>query len=310
MSASAAGPIVYRTGSSTLQSQFVWFDRSGKALEVASGSENGGGFNSSLLPDGHRLAISLNVGGTAADIWLLDLNRGVRSRFTFDKAFDLTPVWSPDGKRIAFSSNRLGTFDPYVKTVAGPGDEELLETGDAGPPSDWSPDGKFILRARQRDPGNDDIWALPLDGDRKAFPVVETTFNESNGQFSPDGKWIAYQSNESGQLEIYVQPFPGPAQKTRISSDGGVQARWRQDGQELFYLAPDNRLMAVRIRIDSTGVDVGTPVPLFATQVGGTPQGNYSRNYMVSGDGQRFLVDTLKEVTLPITVLLNWKPKP
>ena len=108
-----------------------------------------------------------------------------------------------------------------------------------------------------------------------------------------------------------MQPFPGPAQKTRISSEGGVQARWRQDGQELFYLTPDNRLMAVRIRIDSAvNVDVGTPVPLFATQVGRAPQGNYSRHYMVSQNGQRFLVDTLKEVTLPITVILNWKPKP
>ena len=219
------------------------------------------------------------------------------------------------GKRIAFSSNAV--HSTCMKTVP-VRRRELLEMGEAGPPSDWSPDGRFILRARQRGQvtvatgaGADDIWALPLHGDRKAFPVVETAFNASNGQFSPDGKWIAYQSNESGQLEIYVQPFPGPAQKTRISSAGGVQVRWRQDGQELFYLTPDNRLMAVRIRIDSTGVDVGTPVPLFATQVGdSTPQNNYARNYMVSRDGQRFLVNTLKEVTLPITVLLNWKPKP
>jgi serine/threonine protein kinase len=308
LSASVAGPIAYRTGSPTLQSHFVWFDRSGKTPEVVAGSESAG-FNSALSPDGRRLAISEN-GGAAADIWVLDLNRGVRSRFTFDEAFELTPVWSPDGRRIAFSSNRKGTFDLYVKSADGIGDETLLETGDAGPPSDWSRDGRFILRTRQRSATNDDLWALALDGDRTAFPVVETPFNESNGQFSPDGKWIAYQSNESGLLEIYVQPFPGPAQKTRISSNGGAQVRWRSDGHELFYLAPDNRLMAVAIRIDSKGVDAGTPVPLFATQVGGDWQNNYARNYMVSRDGQRFLVDTLREVTLPITVILNWKPRP
>ena len=157
----------------------------------------------------------------------------------------------------------------------------------------------------------DDIWALPLDGDRKAFPVVETTFHEENGQFSPDGRWIAYQSNESGQLEIYVQPFPGPGPRTRISSEGGVQARWRHDGREIFYLAPDNRLTAVPVRLDSDRVDVGTPMPLFAPGlIGPIPRSPYARHYIVSRDGQRFLVNTRKEVTLPITVILNWKPKP
>jgi Tol biopolymer transport system component len=267
VSASAAGPIVYRTGSSPLQSHFVWFDRSGKPLETIAGSDIGSGFNSALSLDGHRLAISQNAGGGPADIWLLDLNRGVPRKFTFDKLYDLTPVWSPDGKRIAFSSNRIsGNFDLYVKSVDGIRDEELLEKGDAGPPSDWSRDGRFILRARQLGRGNDDIWALRLDGDRKASPVVESPFNEGNGQFSPDGKWIAYQSDESGQKEIYVQPFPGPGQKTVITHGGGVQVRWRDDQRELFYLTHDVRLMAVQIRTDSNGVEVlGKPVPLFRT---------------------------------------------
>ena len=145
----------------------------------------------------------------------------------------------------------------------------------------------------------------------KHFQLFESpSFDETDGQFSPNGKWIAYQSNESGRVEIYVQPFPGPGHKTVISS---VEAsvRWRQDGKELFYLAPDNRLMAVPIRFDATGqsVEVGTPVSLFAPQFGGTPQRNFARHYMVSRDGQRFLMDTLKEVTIPITVVLNWKPK-
>lgn len=152
-----------------------------------------------------------------------------------------------------------------------------------------------------------------MGSNRKAFPVVESpSFDDTNGQFSPDSRWIAYQSNESGRVEIYVQPFPGPGHKTLISSEGGVQARWRHDGKELFYLAPDNRLMAVPIQFDAAGqsVEVGTPVSLFAPHLGGTPQNGFARHYMVSSDGQRFLMDTLKEVTLPITVILNWKPKP
>jgi len=142
--------------------------------------------------------------------------------------------------------------------------------------------------------------------------VVDTKFAESNGQFSPDGKWIAFQSNESGQVEVYVQPFPGPGRRTRITRDGGDQARWRHDGRELFYLTPDDRLMAVPMRLDAERdtVDAGRPQMLFALRVNGVPRHAYGRHYSVSRDGQRFLVDTLKEVTLPITVVLNWKPAP
>jgi dipeptidyl aminopeptidase/acylaminoacyl peptidase len=309
LSVSAAGPIAYRTGPSTNRSQFVWFDRSGTALETVVGSDVGTGFNASLSPDGRRLAMSRNVGGLAADIWLLDLDRHVPSRFTFDEAFDLMPVWSPDSTRIAFSSNRRRaqgpTFDVYEKSVSGVGDERLLVAHDGGDqPTDWSADGRFILYNRETSAGLTDIWALPLDGDRKPFPVVETMFDETNGQFSPNGRWIAYQGNATGQSEIYVQPFPGPGQRTRISSNGGVQVRWRHDGQELFYLAPTGQLMAVSIRLDSA--DVGAPVPLFRPQVGGRWRNALARNYMVSRDG-RFLMETLKEVTIPVTVILNWK---
>jgi eukaryotic-like serine/threonine-protein kinase len=312
VSASASGSIAYRTGSSDLSSQFVWFDRSGRMLESVEAPSESGGLSSSLSPDGRRLAITRNISAAAADIWVLDLNRGVPSRLTFDKAFDLTPVWSPDGRRIAFGSNRRGTFDPYVKLASATEEEELLVSDvEAGPPSDWSQDGRFILYARQRGPDRDDIWALPLEGGRKPFPVVETTFNEENGQFSPDGKWIAYQSDESGSVEIYVQPFPGPGPKIRISGAGGVQARWRSDGKELFYLGPDDRLMAVPILLDRDNVDVGMPMPLFATNLRNNPVAprfHYARHYMVSPDGQRFLVNVAKEVTLPITLILNWKP--
>src|SRR5262249_3929106 len=154
---------------------------------------------------------------------------------------------------------------------------------------------------------------LPMDGDRKPFPVVQTEFEERDGQFSPDGKWIAYQSNESGRFEIYVQPFPGTGTKIQISTNGGGQVRWRRAGKELFYITLDDRLMAVPIGIssDNKTIDAGAPVPLFATHVGGAVQGIYRPQYMLSPDGQRFLMSTVaEEAPSPITVILNWKPKP
>jgi Tol biopolymer transport system component len=311
LSASTAGPIAYRTGPPA-QAQFAWFDRSGARLQSIAGSDTASFFNSSLSPDGRYLAIGRNVGGGAADIWLLDLRRGVPDRFTVDPAFDLAPVWSPDGLRIAYGSNKKGTVDLYVKSTDGTGMEDLLAGDEIGGPSDWSRDGRFILAARESG-AEADIWAVPVKGDRKPFPVVQTKGSvESNGQFSPDGEWIAFQSNESGRLEIYLQPFPGPGRKTRISSDGGVQARWRDDGKELFFLAPDDRLMAVPLTLDSKSatVEIGTPVSLFAARLPALPSTTtHAQHYMVSPDGQRFLVQTAKEVTLPITVILNLKPR-
>ena len=159
-----------------------------------------------------------------------------------------------------------------------------------------------------------DIWALPLNGDRKPFAVVQTAFEEKDAQFSPDGRWIAYQSNETGQFEIYLQQFPGPGGRQRISTAGGAQVRWRRDGRELFYIALDGRLMAVPIRFASNGqaVDAGTPAPLFATHVGGAVSGLDRQQYVVSPDGQRFLMSVVPEDPNPppITVILNWKPRP
>ena len=312
LSASAAGPFVYRTGLSGPQHHFVWFDRSGVPLETIPGSDFGDGYNSSLSPDASRLATSSRVEGTA-DVWLLDVKRGVPTRSTTDPAFDLMPVWSPDGRWIAFTSNRRGSTEwaLYRRATDGTGNDELLVAKELGP-YDWSPDGRFILYGIAGVKGDRDIMALPLEGDRKEVSVVATPFNETNGQFAPDAQWIAFQSNESGRPEIYVQPFRRPGQKVRISTEGGIQARWRGDGKELFYLAPDQRLMAVPIQFDAQRnvVDVGTPEALFTTTLAGIPQDDSGRHYMVSRDGQRFLMDTLREVTIPITVVLHWEPKP
>jgi eukaryotic-like serine/threonine-protein kinase len=315
LSASASGAIVYRTGPSIAPHRFVWYDRSGKPRETLPGSDFGGSSNFSLSPDGTRLAIPSRTDGTS-DIWLLDIKRGVPSRLTSHPEFDLFPVWSPDGRRVAFTSNRRGTgFEPFMKAVDDSVREEALVDGGAPVwvPNDWSPDGQFILATIGRPDTGLDIWALPFDGRRMPLPIAATPFNETSAQFSPPGgRWIAYQSDESGPVEIYAQPFRGPGRKVRISGGGGVQVRWRRDGKELFYLASDNRLMAVPIQLDSSGenLEVGTPMPLFQTRLAGTARTDVERHYTVSADGQRFLMGTPTEVSIPITVVLNWKPQP
>jgi hypothetical protein len=325
LSASAVGSVVYRSGSVAGQRQFIWFDRAGKEIERVGGPDSAAPSDPSLSPDGRRVALHRTVNGNT-DIWLLELGRNVLGRFTFDPAVELRPTWSPDGRRIVFQSNRLphtGStfFDLYQKTVFGTGTEErFLATPQNENVTDWSRDGRFVLY--RTDAGSElktgfDIWAFRTDGDPKPFPVVRTSFEERDGQFSPDGKWIAYQSNESGRVEIYVQPFSDREEKVsgkgQISTNGGAQVRWRPDGKELFYIALDGRLMAVSIRIapDSQSIDADPPVALFPTRVGGPVQGISRQQYMVSPDGRLFLMNTvMEEIASPITVILNWKPKP
>jgi Tol biopolymer transport system component len=318
LSASAAGSIVYRTGSiGGGQRHLTWFDRSGKEI----GNVGEADVNSqapSLSPDGRHVALQRAVGGNS-DIWLFENGRDVPHRFTFDAGIDAQPLWSPDGSRIVFASNRKGVFDLYQKLTTGTGSEELLlATPQSKNVSDWSADGRFLL-FRSIDPKTGpDIWALPLDGNAKQmgnpFPVVQTNFDEKDGQFSPDGKWIAYQSNETGRFEIYVQPFPSHGGKRQMTTNGGAQVRWRRDGKELFYIALDGRLMAVPIQSASNGqtVEAGVPVSLFPTRVaGGAVQGIFRQQYDVSPNGQRFLINTVtEEAAPPITLMLNWKPKP
>ena len=314
VSASMAGPFVYRTGSAGGPRQFVWLDRSGK--EIGKAGDRLSAVSVELSPDGRRVALTQQVNQNF-DVWLLELGRGVLSRFTFDPAQDDFPIWSPDGSRIVFTSNRKGHYDLFQKVAIGAGTEELLlATAPDKVPSDWSPDGRLLLfrtlkNSKTGETG--DIWALPVHGDGRPFPVVQSNFEERDGQFSPDGKWIAYQSDESGQSEIYMQPFPGPGSKLQVSTNGGAQVRWARDGKELFYIAFDARLMAVPLRrvASPETVEPGSPIPLFATNVGGALQGTYPQQYDVSPDGRQFLMNTIaEEAASPVTVVLNWKPRP
>ncbi len=234
------------------------------------------------------------------------------TRFTFDPAVDIAPLWSPDGTRIAFSSLRRGPFNLYVKSASGASAEELLfETPKNTYAQDWSGNGQFLLYSDTDPKTGRDLWALPMSGtDRKPIEVVRTPFEELNGQFSPDARWVAYETNESGRFEIVVQPFPVPTGKWQVSTGGGIQPRWRADGKELYFIAPDGKLMAASITAAGATFSTGTPVPLFP--VGLVPGlGANNQQYAVSRDG-RFLINQRVETstTAPITLLLNWKPEP
>ncbi len=312
-SVSSRGSIAYRTSSTGAGRQFVWFDRSGKGLGQAGDLVRTSLSSPSLSLDGLRVALYRGVNGNV-DIWLLETKRGGFSRLTTDPADDVMPVWSPSGDRIVFSSNRQGVPDLYQKSLVKGGSEELLlSTAEPKYPTDWSADGRLVLFNSQDSKRSGDILALPLDGDGKPFPIVQTSADEQRGQFSPDVRWIAFQSNESGRAEIYVQPFPGPGAKWPISIHGGSQVRWRRDGKELFYVALDGQLMTVSFRVVSNTEtpELGTPVALFAPPLGGAVQhGDYRYQYMVSADGQQFLVAAVtEEANSPIAVILNWKPR-
>jgi serine/threonine protein kinase len=309
LSASAAGPIVYRAGSGGGERQFILFDRLGKEIRKVGDPQNG--LQPMISPDGRRVAITRTVNGNT-DLWFLDIERGVFSRFTSDPEIENQAVWSPDGSRLVFSSNRNGAYDLYVKPATGAGNvETLLATSQLKNAVDWSSDGRYILY-RTIDPKTGyDLWVLPMDGERKPFPVVQTTAVEQDAQFSPDGKWVTYQSNETGRSEIYIQPFASGG-KSRISTNGGGQGRWNRSGKEFFYIALDGRLMAVPVELDAQrqSAEIGTPVPLFATRIGGALLGTLRHQYAVLPDGKQFLMNTVTDDTAtPITIMLNWKPK-
>ena len=298
------GVLAYRTGAGG-DTHLVWLDRAGKQVEevgVAAPYQN-----QALSPDLQRVAV-FKPDGSAGDIWLFDLIRGTTSKFTFDAGIDNAPVWSPDGTRLVFGSNRGGTFDLYLKNSGGVGqDEVLLKSDHAKIPDDWSLDGRFILYRDQDPKTGSDLWALPLTGDRKPQPVLQTPFEEVQGRFSPDVKWIAYVSSESGTPQVYVQSFPASGTKYQISSGGGYQPRWRSDGKELFFISAGWEMMAVEVSTSKDGVfQAGVPRKLFqANPISITAHRN---SWDMTPDGQRFLINSGSTTTAiaPITMVLSW----
>ena len=308
-SASGSGVLSYRAVSGGGQGQLTWFDRTGKRLGTV--GEMAPQVALALSPDGKRAAVSLaDLAGLTNDIWFYEVDRGVSTRLAIDGTNENYPVWSPDGASIAFAANKTGErFAIYRKAANGAGPQELLLSDAANDlrPRSWSPDGKFLLfdnGASTPTPTRRDLWVLPLDGERKAVPVVQEPGAQMSGQFSPNGRWIAYSSDESGRSEVYVVPFPGPGDKVRISSDGGQEPQWRRDGKELFYT---NRttLFAVSVNGEGPKFEVVSEKTLFPSMFAGPPTVN---RYAPSADGQRFLMNVLPESTVvaPITVVVNW----
>jgi serine/threonine protein kinase len=313
-SVSRDGRIAYRADDAGSAKQLVWFDGTGRAMGAASEPVpvTDTQFYAELSPDERRIAISETVQGNM-DLWLLEVGRSGKARLTFDPARDQGPIWSPDEKWIAFSSNRRGLFDLYLmKASSGAGTEELLqETPNNKGPLDWSKDGQFLLYVEIDPKTGRDLWVLPMTGEkRKPRVVVNTPFEERNGQFSPDVHWLAYETNESGVFQIVVQAFPEPSGKWQLSTNGGVQPRWRADGKELYFIAPDGKLMSVPVTASGSSFEAGTPVAHFQTRIAGGGAETFRPQYSVSRDA-RFLINQLVETSMPpITLILNWKRNP
>jgi Tol biopolymer transport system component len=302
-SASVSGLLAYAAGSAEFE--LGWFDRKGN--RIGSLGEPAQFNRLHFSPDRKNLAVNITTGSNT-DIWLYDVARGLRTRFTFDPATELDAVWSPDGRTIVFASDRRGHLDLYRKSANGSGAEEPLFIDNLEKrPTSISPDGKFLLYHTIGDPktGND-LWILPdplgRPGTAKPYSLLQSPSAEQNGQFSPDGHWIAYQSNETGRYEIYVAQFPGPGGKRQVSTAGGALPRWRADGKEIFYIPPDQKLMAAELTIKGGEIQTGEVRPLF----GPLRTGN-GFQYDVSADGQRFLAVTPRQnASEPLTIVQNW----
>ena len=303
-SASQTGVLAYSaaTGGKT---QLTWIERGGKEIGLAGPPANY--IRPSLSPDGKRVAVDGSDLQGNRDIWLLDLASGNPTRFTFDPAQDLFAVWSPDGSRIVFGSDREGPRNLYQRSATGAGKEELLLKSDFNAyPVDWSRDGRYIAYVINDPKTKIDVWLLPLFGDQKPFAFANTEASERGARFSPDGKWIAYVSDESGIPQIYVQSFPASGGKWQISTEGGYHLGWRHDGKELFYVSADRKMMAVEVKGEGASFEAGAPRPLFDLRVP-TFTGSQAQ-FAVTPDGQKFLIANTagENKSEPITVALNW----
>jgi serine/threonine protein kinase/Tol biopolymer transport system component len=267
--------------------QFGWRDRAGN--QVGTAGEVGAFGDIDLSPDGKLFAVTRQDAGPGADIWVTDWQRGVTTRLTLDPADDINPVWSPDGLRVAFTTFRKGNADIFVKNANGVGAEApLLDTPSNEFVEDWSKDGRYLAYKLGQD-AFEDIYALPLFGDKKPIPVVQGPFRKDEPQFSYDGKWIAYTSDESGTFQVYVIEFPGGKERHQVSTTGGGQPRWRRDGKELFYKAPDNGVMAVDITL-GTRIESAVPRRLFYAATSTSSVDPVRHQWSVTPDGQRFLL--------------------
>ena len=302
-SISATGSLAYVSGGvQSAQNKLVWVSRNGAEQPLAAPAH--AYVFPRLSPDGRRVAVAIQEQGS--QLWLYDLSRETLTRFTFAGSTNQNPNWAPDGKRIAFLSNKEGPLNPFWQLADGSGGLERLTTSKyANVPMSWSPDGQVLAFVEITPTTGLDILVLRMS-DRKAQPFLRTPFNEGVPRFSPDGRWLAYISDESGRYEIYVQPYPGPGGKWQISTEGGTEPAWNPNGRELFYRS-GNKMMAVDVTTQPSFA-VGKPRVLFEGPYSPTPL--TTSNYDVSPDGQRFLMlkpsEQAQAAPTQINVVLNW----
>jgi Tol biopolymer transport system component len=311
VSASRTGTIAY-AGTISQNGRLAWMDRVGNPLG-SPGTPEGDYVDFRLSPDETRLAASLVDPKTnTVGIWLRDLTRGSTSRVATEGAVTASALWSPDGTQLMFRSNPKGFIEFYQRSSAGGGNDrpilslEALRAAQINSsalvPTDWSKDGRQIIFSVSAEPG-DDLWLLPLGKEGKAAKFIASPADEMHGNFSPDGRLVAYTLNASGKFEVYVETVPQSDHKWPVSTSGGYEPRWRADGREVYYLAEDRKLMAVSV---GAGPSFGVPKPLFQTRVATGVTANRT-HYVPSHDGQRFLVNmALDAPTSPITVVVNW----
>ena len=317
VSVAATGLVAYRTAVGGRR-QLAWFDRSGTARGVGGVPDGNDLEHPRVSHDGRRVVVTRTVQGNA-DLWLLD---GARtSRVTFDAERDLFPLWSPDGTRIVFRSNRAGAFDLYQKLASGAGMEERLVASDQiKVPTSVSVVSRVLMYYSLDPQTSADLWVMPMAGNRTPAVFLKTPFREVWGAFSPDGRWVAYQSNESGRPEIYVRPFAPPAAagtaagaaggQWQVSTAGGIMPLWRPDGKELYYLNPAGAMMAAHVTVTGSTLEPGAPVVLFPTRIyGGGVDAQHGRQYDVAPDGRFLINSVVDDVSAPITLLQNWNPE-
>jgi Tol biopolymer transport system component len=302
-SASENGVLTYSEAKGNADRQLIWLDRSGKRVGEVPGAGAYG--DQQISPDGKK--VSFTLGSAGSDIWIYDIARGMKTRLTFGSAFgraSAAGIWSPDGRRIAYTGARPGNFGIYQRPSDGSGSEEVIQEGTSAPeyPNDWSPDGKVLAFYESRQ-GIWEIWMVPLSDVSKPYAFLQSQFNQLGARFSPDGKWLAYASVESGRPEVYVVPFPGPGGKWQVSTGGGTWPRWRRDGKEIFFLSPDNKIMEAEVKGGASSFEVGTVGALFETR----PYRTGGAAFDVTADGQRFLVNYYAEQpNALITLVENW----
>lgn len=311
-SVSETGVLAYRMADAASRSQLIWFDRSGK--ETGAIAEPGNSLNPELSPGEDQIAVDKATPGVESGnlVWLMEVARGVSRRFTHQTRNQLFPVWSPDASRIVFSTMREGrgaVWDLHQMPSNGSGNAQaLLEPSSAARfANDWSRDGRFLLYTAVETRTGRDLWVLPMSGgEREPFPFMATSAEEQNGQFSPDARWIAYQSDESGRFEIYAQSFPASGARVAVSTSGGMQPRWHPGGNELMYIAPDGMLMAAPLHISGNTLSAGAPVTLFPSRI---QRGGFMDimriQYALSRDGKRILVNTSTENSAPAPIIIE-----